>query len=379
MPWQEPGKGKKDPWKSNQDGPPDLGDAIKSFTDQINKLFGGGGGNKSRSSDSGGGGGLSIGFLVLAAVLVWGLMNSVHVLDASEQGVVLRFGEYNRTLDPGLQFTLPQPFETLSKVNISEILSVEERGQMLTGDENLVDISFAVQYRVQEPMAFLFNVKDQRLTLLQASEAAMREVVGTNVMDFILEKGRGAVATDAKVLAQKILDRYDAGMEITQFNLQDVKPPSQVKAAFDDVVKAREDEQRYVNEAQAYRNTIIPEARGKAARISQEADAYRISEVAKAEGEAARFSLLLTEYSKAPEVTRQRLYLQTMEKVLGQNKKVLLDTGGNSMIYLPLDGIQGNSSSRQLPPPILPANSQDRSQTPSTQTRESNRTGRGVR
>jgi len=377
MPWQEPGKGNKDPWKSNQDGPPDLGDAIKSFTDQINKLFGGGG-SKSGSSGSGGsGGGLSIGFLVLAAVLVWGLMNSVHVLDASEQGVVLRFGQYNRTLDPGLQFTLPQPFEELTKVNISEILSVEERGQMLTGDENLVDISFAVQYRIQEPMAYLFNVKDQRLTLLQASEAAMREVVGTNMMDFILEKGRGAVATDAKVLAQTILDRYNSGLEITQFNLQDVKPPSQVKAAFDDVVKAREDEQRFVNEAQAYRNTIIPEARGKAARISQEADAYRISEVAKAEGEAARFSMLLTEYSKAPEVTRQRLYLQTMEKVLGQNKKVLLDTGGNSMIYLPLDGIQGNSSSRQIPPPVLPSSNQ--SQTPSTQSRESNRSGRGVR
>ncbi|MBE9549930.1 MAG: FtsH protease activity modulator HflK [Proteobacteria bacterium] len=376
MPWQEPGKGNKDPWKSNQDGPPDLGDAIKSFTDQINKLFGGGGSKSGSSGSAGSGGGLSIGFLVLAAVLVWGLMNSVHVLDASEQGVVLRFGKYNRTLDPGLQFTLPQPFEELTKVNVSEILSVEERGQMLTGDENLVDISFAVQYHIQEPMAYLFNVKDQRLTLLQASEAAMREVVGTNMMDFILEKGRAAVATDAKVLAQTILDRYDAGLEITQFNLQDVKPPSQVKAAFDDVVKAREDEQRYVNEAQAYRNTIIPEARGKAARISQEADAYRISEVAKAEGEAARFSLLLTEYSKAPVVTRQRLYLQTMEKVLGQNRKVLLDTGGNSMIYLPLDGIQGNSS-RQIPPPVLPSNNQ--SQTQSAQSRESNRSGRGVR
>lgn len=376
MPWQEPGKGNKDPWKSNQDGPPDLGDAIKSFTDQINKLFGGGGSKSGSSGSAGSGGGLSIGFLVLAAVLVWGLMNSVHVLDASEQGVVLRFGKYNRTLDPGLQFTLPQPFEELTKVNVSEILSVEERGQMLTGDENLVDISFAVQYHIQEPMAYLFNVKDQRLTLLQASEAAMREVVGTNMMDFILEKGRAAVATDAKVLAQTILDRYDAGLEITQFNLQDVKPPSQVKAAFDDVVKAREDEQRYVNEAQAYRNTIIPEARGKAARISQEADAYRISEVAKAEGEAARFSLLLAEYSKAPVVTRQRLYLQTMEKVLGQNRKVLLDTGGNSMIYLPLDGIQGNSS-RQIPPPVLPSNNQ--SQTQSAQSRESNRSGRGVR
>lgn len=376
MPWQEPGKGNKDPWKSNQDGPPDLGDAVKSFTDQINKLFGGGGSKSGSSGSAGSGGGLSIGFLILAAVLVWGLMNSVHVLDASEQGVVLRFGKYNRTLDPGLQFTLPQPFEELTKVNVSEILSVEERGQMLTGDENLVDISFAVQYHIQEPMAYLFNVKDQRLTLLQASEAAMREVVGTNMMDFILEKGRAAVATDAKVLAQTILDRYDAGLEITQFNLQDVKPPSQVKAAFDDVVKAREDEQRYVNEAQAYRNTIIPEARGKAARISQEADAYRISEVAKAEGEAARFSLLLAEYSKAPVVTRQRLYLQTMEKVLGQNRKVLLDTGGNSMIYLPLDGIQGNSS-RQIPPPVLPSNNQ--SQTQSAQSRESNRSGRGVR
>jgi len=378
MPWQEPGKGKKDPWKSNQDGPPDLGEAIQSVTDKVSKIFGGGGGDKSGSSSSGGGG-LSIGFLALAAVLIWGLMNSVHVLDASEEGVVLRFGEYNRTLDPGLQFTLPPPFEDLTKVNIREILSVEESGLMLTGDENLVDISFAVQYRIQESMAYLFNVKDQRLTLLQASEAAMREVVGTNMMDFILEKGRGAVATDAKVLAQKILDRYDAGIEITQFNLQGVKPPSQVKAAFDDVVKAREDEQRFVNEAQAYRNTIIPEARGKAARIAQEADAYRISTVALAEGEAERFNLLHAEYSKAPEVTRQRLYLQTMEKVLANNKKVLLDTSGNSMIYLPLDGIQGDASSRNIPPPVMPSNNSERSRNSSTQSRDNNRSGRGER
>ena len=376
MPWQEPGKDKKDPWKSNKDGPPDLGDVFKTFSDQINSIFGGG---SKKTSSSSSGGGISAGFLVLAALLVWGLMNSVHVLDESERGVVLRFGKYNRTLDPGLQFTLPKPLEELTKVNISQIQSVEERGQMLTGDENLVDISFAVQYRIQEPMAYLFNVKDPRLTLLQASEAAMREVVGTNVMDFILEKGRGAVAIEAKVLAQDILDRYDAGMEITQFNLQDVQPPAQVKAAFDDVVKAREDEQRFVNEAQAYRNKIIPEARGKAARILQEAEAYRLSKVAQAEGESSRFTSLLGEYQKAPEVTRQRLYLQTMEKVLSQNKKVLLDTGGNSMIYLPLDGLQNGGSSR-VPPPILPSgNTSNGSQNQSTKNRESDRNGRGGR
>ncbi len=378
MPWREPGKDKKDPWKSKNDGPPDLGDAFKSFGDQINGIFGGG----SKSKSSGSGGGISIGVMVVGAALLWGLVNSVHIMDESERGVVLRFGKFNRVLDPGLQFTFPAPVEEVTKVNISRISSVEERGQMLTGDENLVDINFAVQYKIQEPMSFLFNVRDPELTLRQASEAAMREVVGTNDMDFILERGRGAVATESRNLAQKILDRYDAGLLITQFNLQEVSPPIQVKAAFDDVVKAREDEQRYVNEAQAYRNKIIPEAGGKAARIFQEAEGYRDSTIALAEGEAARFTMLLAEYQKAPTVTRQRLYLQTMESVLAVSNKVLLDTSGNSMIYLPLDGATGGQGSQSIPPPVtLPNNNFGNSgtQESNNRSRESNRSSRGNR
>ncbi len=373
MPWQEPGKDNKDPWKSKNDGPPDLGDAFKSFGDQINKIFGGG----SKSKASGSGGGISIGVLVLGAVTIWVLMNSVHIMDQSERGVVLRFGKFDRVLDPGLQFTFPAPIETITKVDVSRISSVEGRGQMLTSDENLVDINFAVQYRIQEPFSYLFHLRDPELTLSQASEAAMREVVGTNNMDFILEKGRGQVSIDSRALAQKILDRYDSGLEITQFNLQGVNPPAQVKGAFDDVVKAREDEQRFVNEAQAYKNKILPEAGGRAARIFQEAEAYRQSKIALAEGEARRFTMLLSEYQKAPTVTRQRLYLQTMEVVLAGSKKVLLDTSGNSMIYLPLDGIGNSQGSQSAPPPMLPNNSNSRSA--DSRNRESNRSGRGIK
>ncbi len=370
MPWKEPGSGKKDPWQSGGDQPPDLDDVFRSVSNRFRRLFGGRGGES---------GGPPIVMLIVLGAILWTAFDSPHVLDQSERGVVLRFGKHVRTVEPGLQFTFPRPIESLQKVNVSQILSRENRGRMLTEDENLIDVNYAVQYRVQDPVSFLFNVRDPELTLAEAAESAMREVMGTNLMDFILETGRGQVATESEELVQAILDRYETGLAVSQFNLQDVKPPQQVKDAFDDVVKAREDEQRFVNEAQAYSNKIIPEARGLAARIVQEAEAYKAERIAVADGEAQRFSLLLSEYQKAPEVTRQRLYLQTMENVLSNSSKVLMDVQGNNMLYLPLDRIANSNPARMVPPvtsSIAGAGSQSGGDSNSRRGRDTTRSGR---
>lgn len=368
MPWNEPGKGKKDPWQSGSGQPPDLDEVFNSISNKFRSLFGG---LKKSGSDSSG---PPIFMFVLILLVGWGVYHSAHILDESERGIVLRFGKYSRTLQPGLQFTFPSPIETLTKINVTQVRSMEDRGQMLTGDENLIDIHYAVQFQVQDPVAFMFNVENPLSSMVHAAESAMRETVGTNTMQYILEEGRGQIAQDAKLLVQMILDRYKTGMVLTQFNLQDVKPPEQVKASFDDVVKAREDEQRFVNEAEAYSNQIIPEARGLAARIGQEAMGYREARIALAEGEAQRFSLLLAEYKKAPQVTRQRLYLQTMEIVMGRSSKVIMDVDrGNNMLYLPLDQMGGNSKTRPIPPLNIMGNDSANETTTSTTGRDTRR------
>lgn len=347
MPWNEPGKGDKDGWRSGSDQPPDLDEVFRRISARMRGLFGGGGGRRDGGSD----GGFPLFGLFGVLAILWLAFDSAHILDQADRGVVLRFGEHVRTLQPGLNFTWPRPVESLTKVNISEVRSVQDRARMLTGDENLIDIGFEVQYRVENPEHFLFNVRAPEAVLAQSAESAMREVVGSSEMDFILEKGRGEVASSAGELMQRILNDYETGLVVTQFNLPDVKPPSQVKPAFDDVINAREDQQRFVNEAQAYTNKVVPEARGNAARVLEEAEAYRQSQIALAEGEADRFSLLLEEYAKAPEVTRQRLYLETLEAVLARSNKVYLDTGdGNNVLYLPLDKM--NERARRLPPSV---------------------------
>ncbi len=372
MPWNEPGKGNKDPWQSGSDQPPDLDEVFSSITNKFRRLFGG---SKKSGSESSG---PPLFIFILVVLVGWGVYHSAHILDESERGVVLRFGKYARTLQPGLQFTFPSPIETLTKINVTQVRSVEDRGRMLTGDENIVDISYAVQFQVQDPTAFMFNVKNPLITMGHAAESAMRETVGTNRMQYILEEGRGQIARDSEALVQKILDRYNTGMVLTQFNLQDVKPPQQVKESFDDVVKAREDEQRFVNEAEAYSNQIIPEARGRAARIGQEAAGYREARIALAEGESQRFTMLLEEYHKAPEVTRRRLYLQTMETVMRRSSKVIMDVErGNNMLYLPLDQMGGNSSTRPVPPLNLLGTGRDaESETTTTTTGRDTRRGR---
>lgn len=366
MPWNEPGRssgGGKDPWKGgNGDQPPDLDEVFSNVQQRLKKILGGGDGGKSgKGSGSGGSGSApsSAGIVVVVGVILagWVLWNSIHIIDQSERGVVLRFGEYARTLSPGFNLTLPRPIEEVTTVNVSRVRSIESASRMLTGDENLIDLAFAVQYRINEPEKFLFNVAVPEESLAQAADSAMREVVGTNNMDYILEIGRGQIALDTQVLLEEILTRYDPGIEITSFNLQEVRPPSQVRSAFDDVVRAREDQIRFANEAQAYANQVVPEARGRSARVLEEAEGYRESIIAKASGEADRFSSIYAEYARAPEVTRQRLYLETLETVYGRSAKVLMDVSDqNSMIYLPLDrmmGGEGRSSSTMPPPPPL--------------------------
>ena len=385
MPWNEPGRssgGGKDPWKGgNGDQPPDLDEVFSNVQQRLKKILGGGEGGKDGKKSGSGGSGSSpsnAGVLVVVAVIVagWVLWNSIHIIDESERGVVLRFGEYTRTLSPGLNLTLPRPIEEVTNVNVARVRSIEGASRMLTGDENLIDLAYAVQYRVNQPEQFLFNVAVPEESLAQAADSAIREVVGTNNMDYILEIGRGQIALDTQVLLEEILTRYNPGIEITSFNLQEVRPPNQVRAAFDDVVRAREDQIRFANEAQAYANQVIPEARGQAARVLEEAEGYRESIIAKASGEADRFSEIYAAYAQAPEVTRERLYLETLETVFGRSAKILMDVADqNSMFYLPLDrmmGAEGRSAGTAPPPPMLTPSEQSRA----TGTDPRARTGR---
>lgn len=372
MPWNEPGRsggGDKDPWKGgNGDQPPDLDEVFSNVQRRLKKIMGGG--DSSNGTGSGSGGGSSPSSAGIFAVLIfaaaaWILWNAIHIVDESERGVVLRFGEYTRTLSPGLNLTFPQPIEEVITVNVSRVRSIESSSRMLTGDENLIDLAFAVQYRINEPEKFLFNVAVPEESLAQAADSAMREVVGTNTMDYILEIGRGQIALDTQALLEEVLVRYDPGIEITSFNLQEVRPPNQVRSAFDDVVRAREDQIRFANEAQAYANQVIPEARGQAARILEEAEGYRESIIAKASGEADRFRAIYAEYRRAPEVTRERLYLETLETVYGRSAKVLMDVSSqNNLFYLPLDKMLGGGSREGefiVPPPLMTPSEQARS------------------
>jgi len=365
MPWNEPGRGgggggDRDPWKGGSgQQPPDLDEVFANVQRRLKKIMGGGNSDGGGQGGSGGGSFAPVIGLVVLLLVIWMAWSSIHIIDESERGVVLRFGEYNRTLNPGLKFTFPQPVETMQTVNVSRVRSLENSTRMLTGDENLIDLAYAVQYRVLEPEKFLFNVAQPEVSLSHAADSAIREIVGTNNMDFILEIGRGQIALDTQALLEEIISRYEVGIEITSFNLQEVRPPSQVRQAFDDVVRAREDQIRFANEAQAYANQVVPEARGRAARILEEAEGYRDSKIAQAEGEADRFKALLAEYEQAPEVTRERLYLETLEAVFGRSAKVLMDvSSSNNMLYLPLDRIRDGNPALSAPPLMTPREQQ---------------------
>ena len=339
MPWNEPGGG-KDPWgqrPSDQQGPPDLDELLRKLTERLGNLFGGRGGGGRAQGRKGGAGGPAVWLLVVAAVLVW-LGSGIYIIDPGEAGVVLRFGAYARTTGPGPHWHAPYPIEAVERVNVTEIRTAQHKATMLTQDENIVEVEVAAQYLIESPEDYLFQVRLPDVTLRQVMESALREVVGRSKMDYILAEGRAEVAAKTRQLMQAILQEYKTGLLITALNMQQAQPPAAVQDAFADAIKAREDEARFRNEAQAYANGILPQARGEAARLRQEAIAYRDSITENAQGEADRFVKLLGAYRQAPEVTRERLYLETVEKILAESGKVLVDVQeGNNLFYMPLD------------------------------------------
>lgn len=353
MAWNEPGKpGDKDPWgqrrKPGASGP-DIDRIVKNIQQKFAGLFGGGGGGGVGGYASG----IGFGLIVAVALFIW-VIAGFYIVNQGERGVVLRFGKKSEITEAGLRWHLPFPIEKVEKVNVEKVSNIEigyrsnprsgskskvpKEALMLTEDENIIDIEFAVQYKIKDAADFLFNVRDVETTIVQATESAVREVVGKSTLDFALTEGRDQVARNSHDLLQIIMDKYKSGIHIVTVETQKAQPPEEVKPAFDDAVKAREDEQRLINEAEAYANDVIPRARGAAARITQEAEGHKASVIARADGDARRFSLIANEYVKAPAVTRERLYLETMEQVLSSTTKIFVDQKvGNNLIYLPLD------------------------------------------
>nr|MBL8456317.1 FtsH protease activity modulator HflK [Zoogloeaceae bacterium] len=344
--------------RGDNQGPPDLEDVWRDFNQRLQGIFGG---RRGGGSGGGGGGGQQlpqlspkqftggIGVLLVLAVVVW-LASGFYIVNANERGVVLRFGKFVQTTEPGLRWRLPFPIESHETVDLSGVRTVEvgyrgtERNKvlrealMLTDDANIINIQFAVQYVLKSPEDFLFNNRYPDDSVIQAAESAMREIVGKSRMDFVLYEGREEIAASAQQLTQTILDRYQTGILISRVTMQNAQPPEQVQAAFDDAVKAGQDRERQRNEGEAYANNVVPRARGTAARMLEEANAHRERVVANAEGEASRFNQIYAEFSRAPEVTRERLYIETMQQVFSSTNKVFVDAqGSNNLMLMPLD------------------------------------------
>ncbi len=358
MAWNDPQWGNKG--NRNPDGgPPDLDELWRRVNQRLNGLFGkkntgggSGGGGDGFSPEGFPGGGNLVGLLAGVLALVW-VASGFYIVDTGQRGMVLRFGQYVETTEPGPRWHFPWPIESREIVNVDQVRTVEigyrnnvkskvlKESLMLTDDENIIDLQFAVQYILKDPVEFLFINRAPEDSALQIAETAMREIVGKNKMDFVLYEGRAEIAARAKQLMQDIHDRHKTGISISQVTLQNIQPPEQVQAAFDDAVKAGQDRERLKNEAEAYFNDVVPRARGLASRLQAEAEGYKLSVIANAEGEASRFTQILAEYQKAPQVTRQRLYLDTMQTVMNNTSKILVDQkGGNSLLYLPLDKLQ---------------------------------------
>lgn len=351
MSWNEPGGNKKDPWsgRDQQETPPDLDEVMRGLQEKIGRIFG---------ADSGGGGAnnapmKAAGLIALVAVGLWGL-TGIYQVDEGSRGVITQFGRYTETTMPGIHWHIPAPVEAVDIVNMDQqrfleigyrsggrqqsLGSVPKEALMLTQDENIIDIRLAVQYQVKDAKAYLFNIAEPDATLKQVIESAQRAVIGKNTMDYVLTEGRGRIADEIKIEIQQTLDQYRTGIQVSNVSLVDAQPPDEVQSAFEDAIKAREDEQRFKNEAEAYANSVVPEARGKAARLMEESEAYKQRAISRAEGEASRFKQLLTEYEKAPEVTRERMYLDAMQEIFGQTQTLLVDVkASNNVMYLPID------------------------------------------
>lgn len=354
MAWNEPsGNGNKDPWghRKNEQGPPDLDEIFKKWQDKLKGLFGG------KPSGHGSDDQISMGFvgaLFVVLLLIWGSFG-FYTIQPAEQGIETYFGSYSRTTQQGLNWHIPYPIEAVQKINVEQMRAVTHKALMLTQDENMVEIELVIQYNIKPDGAkdYLFKVRDPDNTLHQATESALREVVGNGKMDEVLTGQRDRVASDTKKSLQNILDRYETGLQVASVNMQNAQPPEAVQDAFADVIKAREDEERIKNKAQAYANEIRQRAGGYAEKLRQEAQAYKSQVIARAEGETQRFISILNEYSKAPEITRKRIYLESMETVMSSTSKVLMDTKhGNNMMYLPLDRLAGNGN--LVMPPVSP-------------------------
>jgi modulator of FtsH protease HflK len=362
-------------------GPPDLEELWRDFNRRLSGLFGrkgggdggdGGGRMPSLSPRQFGGG---IGLLVMLVAVIW-LASGFYIVDASQRGLVLQFGKFTETTEPGLRWRLPWPIQSNEIVNLTGVRTVEvgyrgsekskvlKEALMLTDDENIVSVQFAVQYLLKDPKNYIFKNRNPDDAVIGAAETAIREVVGKSRMDFVLYEGRDVIAANTQKLIQEILDRYETGVQIRSVTMQSTQPPEQVQAAFDDAVKAGQDRERQKNEGQAYANDVIPRARGAASRLMQEADGYKQRMIATAEGDASRFKQILVEYNKAPEVTRQRLYLETIQQVYSSTSKIMIDAkGSGNLLYLPLDKLMQAAGTQiaapaaaiEVPTPVRPA------------------------
>lgn len=350
----DPGWGGK-----KNDGPPDLDEIMRDLTRRLNSLFGKGSKESPQAPSPAAPNPFGFGLIAALVIVVW-LGTGFYIVDQGKRGVVLRFGKHVETTMPGPRWHMPYPIESVDIVNLEQVRTIEVgyrgRGElgpgrsrelkeslMLTDDENIIDLQFAVQFNLKSPEDFLFNNRDAEEAVRSTAETAIREIVGKSRMDFVLYEGRSEVAAQAKKLMQAILDRYHSGINIVSVTMQNAQPPEQVQAAFDDAVKAGQDLERQKNEGQAYANDVIPKARGNAARLIEEAIGYKQRVINEAQGNASRFSQVLEQYEKAPQVTRQRMYLETQEQMLSNSSKVMVDqkSGSGSMLYLPLDKLMG--------------------------------------
>ncbi|HZW23225.1 FtsH protease activity modulator HflK [Noviherbaspirillum sp.] len=356
---QDNGQNQNQDGKRPNDGPPDLDQLWREFNQRLNRLFG----NRGRGGGDGGGfnpdargAGIGIGLIAAIVGFLW-LVSGFFIVQEGQTAVVLTFGKYSHSTPAGFNWRWPYPIQSHEVVNVSQVRTVEvgyrstvrnkqpKESLMLTDDENIIDIQFAVQYKLKNASEWLFNNRDQEELVRQVAETSIREIVGRSKMDFVLYEGREKVAFDVSQLMQQITDRYQAGVQITNVTMQAVQPPEQVQAAFDDAVKAGQDRERQKNEGQAYANDVIPRARGAASRLIQESEAYRSRVVANAQGDAARFRQVLAEYQKAPGVTRDRMYLETMQQIFSNTTKVMVDSrSGNNLLYLPLDKLMSQVS-----------------------------------
>lgn len=365
MGWNEPGGGNRDPWsgKGGDQGPPELDEVVRKLQEKLGGMFSGG--RRPSGGHDGGippkGGSLGMGVIIGVLVVIW-LVTGIYIVEPAERGVVLRFGAHTDVTQPGPHWHLPFPIEQVITVNVDQIRSWRHKAQMLTQDENIVDIELTVQSRIQDPVDFLFQDQTPEKTLQDATETVVRETIGKSKLDFILTKGRSTVAAKIREGTQALIDtQYKTGLLITSVNMQPAKPPEQVKSAFDDAIKAREDKERSENKAHAYANSIVPVARGDAARVLADASAYRDKVIAEAEGDVSRFKAILSEYQKAPGVTRERMYLDAIEDVLTASNKVVIDVkNGNNLMYLPLDRMLAKATpDQQLASEIDKAQSSD--------------------